>query len=133
MPSLAKNLAVWRRTFSDEIPGGGFGMLELQAAGLRRVAQFRANPNFADRFADAHYLDVQRDPIAELRRLYRQLGIEFTETRAEVLRSWLAANREGHGHGPRHTYSLEQFDLDFAQIDAVMGDYIRSSGVQLER
>jgi hypothetical protein len=133
VPSLAKNLGVWRKTFSDTAPGGEFGMLELQAAGLRRVAEFRANPTFKGRFADAHYLEVQRDPIAELLRLYGQFGIELSAPRAEVLHRWLEANREGHSRGPRHTYSLEQFDLDFARIDAVMADYIRGCSVQLER
>ncbi|HLZ96678.1 MAG TPA: sulfotransferase [Steroidobacteraceae bacterium] len=133
VPSLAKNLAVWRKTFSDEVPSGGFGMLELQAAGLKRVSAFRADPRFKDRFADAHYLDVQRDPIGAVRRLYRQFGIDWSESRAGGLRAWLEANREDHAQGPRHTYSLEQFDLDLAKIDAVMGDYIRSCGVQLER
>jgi hypothetical protein len=133
VPSLAKNLAVWRKTFSDEVPSGGFGMLELQAAGLKRVAEFRADRRFTDRFADAHYLDVQKDPIGEVQRLYRQFGIDLSAPRAETLRAWLKGNRDGHAKGPRHTYSLEQFDLDLAQIDSVMGDYIRSYGVQLER
>jgi sulfotransferase family protein len=133
VPSLAKNLSVWRKTFSNTVPSGEFGMLELQAAGLRRVAEFRANPKFKDRFADAHYLEVQRNPIVELRRLYGQFGIELPAPRAEALRHWLEANREGHSHGPRHTYSLDQFNLDLARIDAVMADYIRSCGVQLER
>jgi hypothetical protein len=133
VPSLAKNLAVWRKTFSDEVPSGGFGMLELQAAGLKRVAEFRADLEFKDRFADAHYLDVQKDPIGEVQRLYRQFGIDLSTPRAAALRRWLADNREGHSKGPRHTYSLDQFDLDLAKIDTVMGDYIHSCGVQLER
>ena len=133
VPSLAKNLAVWRKTFSDEVPSGGFGMLELQAAGLKRVAEFRADLEFKDRFADAHYLDVQKDPIGEVQRLYRQFGVDLSTPRAAALRRWLADNREGHSKGPRHTYSLDQFDLDLAKIDTVMGDYIHSCGVQLER
>jgi len=133
VPSLAKNLAVWRKTFSDEVPRGGFGMLELQAAGLKRVAEFRAGPGFRERFADAHYLDVQKDPIGEVQRLYRQFGIDLSAPRAEALRVWLKGNRDGHSQGRRHTYSLDQFDLDLAKIDTVMGDYIRSCGVQLER
>jgi hypothetical protein len=133
VPSLAKNLSVWRKTFSDQVPRGGFGMLELQAAGLKQVAEFRAHAKFRDRFADAHYLDVQEDPISEVQRLYRQFGIDLSEPRAEALRVWLKGNRDTHAQGPRHTYSLEQFDLDLAKIDTVMGDYIRSCGVQLER
>ena len=133
VPSLAKNLAVWRRTFSNEVPGGGFGMLELQATGLKRVAKFRAAAEFSGRFADAHYLDVQKDPIGEVRRLYRQFGIDLSDARAEALRVWLRCDRHGHAQGPRHTYGLDQFDLDLAKIDTVMGDYIRGCSVQLER
>jgi len=133
VPSLAKNLAVWRKTFSDTVPGGDFGILELQAAGLKRVAEFRALPEFRDRFADAHYLEVQKDPVGEVQRLYRRFGLDLSAQRSQALRIWLEGNRAGHSQGPRHAYSLDEFDLDFARIDAVMGEYIRTCGVQLER
>lgn len=133
LPSLSNNLSVWRRTFSDVEPAGSFGMLELQAEGLRNVAALRAQPRYAPHFFDAHYLDVQADPIAVLKRCYDHFGIAFDGDREAVIRHWMQADRDSHAKGPKHAYKMDDFGLDCAQIDAVMGDYIRTFNVQLER
>jgi hypothetical protein len=133
IPSLSNNLAVWRKTFSDVAPQGDFGMLELQAAGLANVARFRDQAQYRDRFFDAHYLDVQADPVAVLSRAYDAFGISFDAAREASVRAWMRQDREGHAKGARHAYRLDDYGLDYAAIDRVMGDYIRAFGVQLER
>jgi len=133
IPSLSNNLAVWRKTFSDVAPQGDFGMLELQAAGLENVARFRAQPGFRDRFFDAHYLKVQADPVAVLKQAYAAFGIPLDTTRMAAIRAWMAHDREGHAAGARHSYRLADYGLDYAAIDRVMGAYIRTFGVELER
>lgn len=133
VPSLSSNLAAWRKTFSDLVPPGDFGMLELQAGGLANVAGFRSQPQYRDRFFDAHYLDVQADPIGVLRRAYAFFGVPFDETREAAIRQWMRQDRDGHSKGARHDYRLDDYGLDYAAIDRVMGDYMRAFGVQLER
>ena len=133
LPSLSNNLAVWRKTFSEMVPAGAFGMLELQAEGLRNVAEFRAQPRYAAQFFDAHYLDVQADPIAVLKKAYAHFGLSLDAARETVIRDWMQHDRDGHAKGPKHTYDMNDFGLDYAQIDRVLGDYIRDSRVQLER
>ena len=133
LPSLSNNLAVWRKTFSDMVPAGAFGMLELQAEGLRNVAEFRAQPRYAAQFFDAHYLDVQADPIAVLKKAYAHFGLSLDAARETVIRDWMQHDRDGHAKGLKHTYDMNDFGLDYAQIDRVLGDYIRDSRVQLER
>ncbi len=133
IPSLSNNLVVWRKTFSDLVPSGDFGMLELQAAGLANVARFRDQPQFRDRFFDAHYLEVQADPIAVLKRAYGGFSVPFDAAREKAVRTWMRQDREGHAKGARHAYKLDDYGLDHAAIDRVMGDYIRTFGVQLER
>jgi hypothetical protein len=133
LASLSKNLAIWRKVFSDHVTPGAFGMLELQAASLEKMARFREQPGLKDRFFDAHYVAVQADPVGELQRLYDQLGISFAPTREATVRAWLAADRDSHGKGPRHTYSLDDYGLDYGAVDQVMGDYIRRYDVHLER
>jgi hypothetical protein len=133
IPSLSNNLAVWRRTFSDTVPAGDFGMLELQAEGLANVARFRAQPRFRDRFFDAHYLDVQADPIAMLKRAYDTFDVGFDDEREATIRAWMRQDREAHAKGARHAYRLDDYGLDYAAIDRVMGGYIRDFNVQLER
>jgi hypothetical protein len=133
IPSLSNNLAVWRKTFSDVVPEGSFGSLELQASGLAKVAQVRADARYAERFFDAHYVDVQRDPIAVLRRAYDHFGIGFDAAREKAVREWMQRDRDEHAKGPKHRYDMADFGLDLEQIDRVFGEYIRSCGVQLER
>jgi hypothetical protein len=133
LPSLSNNLKVWRKTFSDVVPAGSFGMLELQAAGLKNVAEFRTQPQYRDHFFDAHYLDVQADPIGVLKRAYAHFGIAFDGARETAIRAWMQHDREQHAKGAKHSYKMDDFGLDTAQIDRVMGDYIRTFNVQLER
>lgn len=133
LASVSKNLAVWRRTFSDFVPRGDFGLLEAQAKGLERVAEFRAQPKFKDRFVDVHYLDVQEDPMAVVRKVYRHFDLPLSPASEAIMTSWLESDRAEHSKGPRHVYALEDYDLDVVKIDTVFGDYIKRSGVQLER
>ena len=133
LASISKNLAVWRRTFSEFVPRGDFGLLEAQAKGLERVADFRAQPQFKDRFVDAHYLDVQADPMAVVRAVYRHFGLPLSAHSEAVMTHWLETDRAEHSKGPRHVYALEDYDLDVAKVDSVFGEYIKRSGVQLER
>lgn len=131
LASLSNNLAVNYGLFSDVVPAGSFGMLDRQSESMKRAADVRdAHP---DQFFDAHYLDVQADPLRELRRCYDKFGVAFDETRAAAVQTWMDADREAHARGPRHSYAMETFDLDYAGIDKVMGGYIRDFGVKLER
>jgi hypothetical protein len=131
--SLSSNLVAWRKTFSDLVPPGEFGQLERQAVGLKNVAAFRARPELKGRFFDAHYLDVQRDPMQVVNAIYRHFGIALEPGSEAAMRRWLQQDRDGHAKGARHSYNLESYGLDAASIDAVLGEYIREFGVQLER
>jgi hypothetical protein len=133
LASLSKNLAIWRAVFSNHVAPGAFGMLELQAESLAKMAVFRARPEFAGRFFDAHYMAVQADPVGELSRCYRQFRVPFDERRASEIRNWLDTDRASHAQGPRHTYNLDDYGLDDAAVDRVLGSYIRQYEVQLER
>ncbi|MEP7348645.1 MAG: sulfotransferase [Sphingorhabdus sp.] len=133
LASLSNNLAVNRSLFSDVVPPGSFGMLDMQARGMANVAAKRAEPGMAGRFFDAHFLEVQADPLAVLRRCYDQFGIGFSAEREVTVRNWMEADRDAHAKVGTHRYDMESFDLDHAQVDAVMGDYIRDFGVTLER
>jgi len=131
--SLSKNLAIWRAVFSNHVPTGSFGMVELQAKGLAEVAKVRAQPALRDRFFDAHYIAVQADPVGELVRAYERFGVGLSPEREAAIRRFLEEDRVSHARGPRHTYSLDDYGLDYAVIDAAMGEYIRTFSVQLER
>ncbi|MEP6867549.1 MAG: sulfotransferase [Novosphingobium sp.] len=133
LASLSNNLAVNRSLFSDVVPGGSFGMLDMQARGMRNVAAKRAEPGMAAQFFDAHFVEVQADPLAVLRRCYDQFGVAISDDRMAAIGDWMEADRKAHALGGTHSYEMESFGLDYEQVDAVMGDYIRDFGVALER
>ena len=131
LASLSNNLAVNYGLFSDTTPAGSFGMLDRQSQSMRRAADVRdAHP---DQFFDAHYLKVQADPLKELRLCYDKFGVAFDETRAAAVQVWMDVDRAAHAKGPKHSYTMEAFDLDYAGIDKVMGGYNRDFDVSLER
>ncbi|QGZ96155.1 sulfotransferase family protein [Terricaulis silvestris] len=133
IPSLSNNLTVWRSTFSGNVKPSDFGMMEHQAEGLRKLAAMRKRPGMAERFYDAHYLDVQADPLAVFRGCYQKFGISFSPQREAAIRAWMEADRASHAKGPKHAYALPDFGLDLAQIDRVYADYYADFNVGKER
>jgi hypothetical protein len=133
IPSLANNLLQYRKLYSTLRPAGTYGMLELQAQGLARVDAIRARPELAERFIDAHYVDVQADPMAVVHRIYRHFGMPLPAESEAAMRSWLARDRSDHAAGPKHSYSGEDFGVDHAEIDRHFGDYLGRYNVALER
>ena len=133
IPSLANNLLQYRKLYSTLRPAGSFGMVELQAASLARVDALRDQPAYAGRFVDAHYADVQADPMAVVRKVYAHFGIGLPETSESTMRAWLARDRGAHAEGPRHHYSADAFGVDLAEIDRHFGPYLTRHRVALER
>ena len=133
IPSLANNLLQYRKLYSTLRPAGTYGMVELQARSLARVDAIRDQAPFSGRFIDAHYADVQADPMAVVRRIYRHFGMPLPAASAAAMQSWLARDRSAHAAGPQHHYSAGDFGVDHAEIDAHFGAYLRRYDVALER
>ena len=133
IPSLANNLLQYRKLYSTLRPSGSFGMVELQAASLKRVDALRDRAQYRERFIDAHYADVQADPMAVVRRIYQHFGMPLPVQSETAMKAWLGRDRGEHAAGPRHVYSGETFGVEHAEIDHHFGDYLRRYNVALER
>jgi len=133
IPSLANNLLQYRKLYSSLRPAGSFGMLELQASGLARVDAVRDQPQYGSRFVDAHYSDVQADPMAVVRRIYSHFGLPLPAASAAAMQAWLGRDRGEHAAGPKHVYHGDDFGVDHAEIDRHFGAYLRRYNVELER
>ena len=133
IPSLANNLLQYRKLYSTLRPSGSFGMVELQANGLNRVDALRDRPEYSERFIDAHYADVQAEPMSVVRRIYRHFGMPLAKDTEAAMKAWLARDRREHAAGPQHVYSGEAFGVDHAEIDHHFGAYLRRYNVVLER
>ena len=133
IPSLANNLLQYRKLYSTLRPAGTYGMVELQAHEPAQVDAIRDRPEFSDRFIDAHYADVQADPMAVVRRIYRHFGMPLPAESEAAMRPGSGRDRSDHAAGPQHVYSGEDFGVDHAEIDRHFGDYLGRYNVALER
>jgi hypothetical protein len=93
-------------------------------AGLRRSmpAAMRAARLHPDRVIDVHYRDLVRDPTATIRRIYERAGLPWTVDAEAAIRSRLASGTQ-HGGG-RHRYSLAEFGLAEADVEAACPEYV---------
>jgi hypothetical protein len=120
IPSISSmNYALWRLAADHPDPvavGEQWG--EKFRAALYRCMELR-DARWPERFLDVWYRDVQRDPMAELRRIYAWLGRELTPDAEAAMRRWLVANARDK-RAPHHYdlatfgFTREQLEHDFA-------------------
>lgn len=79
------------------------------------------------RVLDVHYRDLQRDPIAELRRIHAFAELEWTAESESRARRWLEGNPQ-HKYGT-HRYGLADFGLDPEELAARFKPYRERFGV----
>jgi hypothetical protein len=93
-------------------------------AGLRRStpAAMHAARLHPDRVIDVHYRDLVRDPIATIRRIYELAGLPWTIDAEAAIRKQLSSGKQ-HGGG-RHRYSLDDFGLTEADVEAACPEYV---------
>lgn len=111
-----------RPMFSDHVDLGAIGQCSLETFDLmiERALAYKQKHGW-DSIYDLQYADLMRDPIGELRKLYRHFDEPFTAEAEAAMEAFMAANPKGK-HG-RHTYSLEDYGLTTEQVHARYGDY----------
>ncbi|MGA7801209.1 MAG: sulfotransferase [Gammaproteobacteria bacterium] len=112
VPSVASMTTVLQSVFSDHVnaPRVARTVAERWAEGARRMVRHRRQDQTPGRYLDIHYLDLMRDPIATVRRIYDRFEMPLSGDARERMEAFLGHNPKGM-HG-RHRYSLRQFDLD---------------------
>ena len=104
--------------------------MHMYAAGVTHAAKAREDAATNARFLDMHYLDLVRDPVDCVRRVYDHAGEAFTAAAKQRTADWVAANRQGK-HG-KHRYLLSDYGLTQADVHDAFADYIDHFGVELE-
>ena len=116
--SSTKLLSVIRKTFAHPRDNREIGLNEAHALheGLSRITQFREDhPTLADRFLDVHYDELVSNPIATVRRLYRDLDLSMNAATLERLRALVASRSRYSPHKAGAT--LMDFGVD-PQVEA---------------
>ena len=131
LPSFCSMVAHGRAIFSDRVDPAEIArhwcrktrrMVELTEA-----VRSGADP---DRFIDVSYYDLIGDPIAQLRRLYRRIGIDLDEAAVQRAGSYIEANPQNRFG--RHSYRLSDFGLSEEIIEEHFSGYRRKYAIPFE-
>lgn len=79
--------------------------------GLRRLITFRDKDQNDQRFFDAQFMDVQKNPIPVFEKLYEFLGEDFTDQTRTNMLAW-REDTPREKHGAREYKADISFDLD---------------------
>ena len=82
------------------------------------------------RFHDLWFEAVQRDPMAEVTRLYAELGDELTDEARGRMQVWWATSA-GERSGP-HRYRPETYGLDLAAVGDQFAFYYERFDIPVE-
>jgi hypothetical protein len=124
--STASLLHALRTTGSDAVDPAliGSDVLGILARWAEADArQTREDAALLDgRVARLHYRELVADPAAALERVYGTLGLDWRDTTANAVRTYLAAHPQGR-HGA-HRYAVEEFGLSRDAVDRAMAPYV---------
>jgi len=125
--SLIKHVRVM---FSDSVDLAYIGesMLNTLETMIERMLAFRAKHGWGSIY-DLQYADQLRDPIGEMKKLYRHFDEPWTEAAEQAMVAYVAANPQGR-HG-KHEYSLEEYGLSKGLIRERFNDYCRRLHIPL--
>ena len=94
-----------------------------------RVMDFR-DRHGEDRVIDVHYADLMRDPMTSMRKLYADLGDEFTPEAEAGIQAWLDDNPQDKFG--RHEYKLAQYGLSKESLEPLFERYLSRYDVARE-
>jgi hypothetical protein len=83
-----------------------------------------------DRIADVHYADLMRNPIPTMRKLYQDIGDDFTPEAEAAMTAWLADNPQDKFG--RHEYKLTQYGLSVDKLAPMFERYLSRYNVERE-
>ena len=112
LASCASFTEVLRRGFSDHLDKASLAqeVLERWVEGAGLAVKYRQDQGDLHRqLFDVHYLELLRDPMSMVRRLYKFFDLELTGAAETAMERFLLANPKNKGGV--HRYSLEEFGL----------------------
>lgn len=131
MPSLSSLGWNIQRRNSDAVTPAQVSqeMIGFMQTGIERAMAVRKRVGDT-RFCDVYYRDLMADPVAEIRRIYGEIGLPFSAQMAAALQRWLMEHPQ-HKHG-RHAYTLEEFGLTEVGLLDRFSDYIEEFRIPRE-
>ncbi|CAD5122424.1 DgyrCDS10852 [Dimorphilus gyrociliatus] len=72
---------------------------------------------FGDRFTDISYTDLVKDPINEMKKVYKQINLEWTDECESRIKNYMSLSKQKRKKVGVKKYTLSQFKLSPQQID----------------
>lgn len=119
--SFSSMLAHGYGVFSDQVDAAqvAHAWLDKNAAMVQRALKVRAE--HPDAFVDVSYYALLEDPLAQVERIYAFAGLVLSPSARAAMQASRAHNVQNK-HGQHH-YSLADFGLSEALVDARYADY----------
>ncbi len=134
MASIVGLLYAHRRQFGNAFQEFGrdfvLGSIEGAVASTRAMMDWRADPARNARFADVLYLDLERDPLGEVARIYERHGLDFTDEARETMADYIAANRKGTFG--THRYDIRDLGVTVEEVRERFAFYYDAYGIPFE-
>jgi hypothetical protein len=129
--SACSLLKVVRPMFTDSVDLNAIGkiLIETFDTMIERTVAYREKHGWNSIY-DLQYTDLMRDPIGEMKRLYKHFDEPFTAEAEAAMIAYMKGNQQGK-HG-RHTYSVEEYGLTREQVRAHYRDYCDRFKIQLK-
>jgi hypothetical protein len=83
-----------------------------------------------DKVIDVHYADMTADPIGTMKKVYRQLGDEWTAEAEAGIQQWVDDNPQDKFG--KHEYKLAQYGIEKAELDPLFERYLSRYDVARE-
>lgn len=132
LPSFCSMVAHSRAIFSDRVDPVEIG--DHWCRKTRRMVELTMETRAAadsERFVDVSYHHLLDDPMAQLRRIYDRIGLEFDHEAERIARQYLKKNPKNR-YG-KHTYRLSDFGLNGEVVERQFADYRAQHAIPFER
>jgi hypothetical protein len=134
MASLASIMSGLQKLSTDQAPEISrpfmLGLMQALASGQERLIQLRQNPEIDKHFIDVSYLDLERNPLAVMQRIYERTDMPFNQAAKDGISHWVETHRKGK-HG-KHGYSLKSVSVTQAEVHAMFRNYLERFEIELE-
>lgn len=134
LASVMSMISVHLKLFGNEPRAMGrefvLGYADQTASAWEDTIRLRKDEGMEARFVDINYVDLERSPLTEVRRVYAHLGCELAEPAEQAMEHYLAENRKGKFG--THTYSLASYDVSPDEVRERFASYIDYFDVPME-
>jgi len=121
VPSWASLIYALRQIYSDQAEPKEVGRQWGDKMNRVMKQAMKVRDASSGRFVDIWYLDVLRDPLKEVRRIYDLVGLEFTVEAEKCMRQWTIDH--ARDKRPVHHYTLEEFGYTKEGIERDFAEY----------